>query len=139
MTGASGMEKWTTPVFVGTLVGVGVSLVMTMMLSNSNADDDKKTSSSYGKGTNLFPSSSPDDVLNLIQKRRSIFPKQYSTRPVPKQIIEQMLEAARWAPTHNLTEPWKFVVFESQEARKELVRLYRIGVYFTFSFLFIFF
>lgn len=26
-------------------------------------------------------------------------------------IIDQMLENANWAPTHKLTEPWRFVVF----------------------------
>eukprot|EP00521_Asterionellopsis_glacialis_P016099 CAMPEP_0195292528 /NCGR_PEP_ID=MMETSP0707-20130614/9936_1 /TAXON_ID=33640 /ORGANISM="Asterionellopsis glacialis, Strain CCMP134" /LENGTH=283 /DNA_ID=CAMNT_0040353013 /DNA_START=122 /DNA_END=970 /DNA_ORIENTATION=- len=63
---------------------------------------------------------SPQDVLQLIQKRRSIFPKQYTGNPLPRQMIQQLLEAARWAPSHHLTEPWHFVVFESDDAKTKL-------------------
>jgi len=61
-------------------------------------------------------------ALQLIQKRRSIFPKQYSTseQQVPESIIDDMLEAARWAPTHKLTQPWRFVVYRSRDAKESL-------------------
>lgn len=29
---------------------------------------------------------------------------------ITREKLELMLEAARWAPTHKLTEPWHFVV-----------------------------
>jgi len=62
-----------------------------------------------------------NEALILIQKRRSIFPKQYSTKkPVPRYMIEDMLEAARWAPTHHLTQPWYFIVFETEASRRDL-------------------
>lgn len=47
----------------------------------------------------------------LIQTRRSVFPKEYTGERVEDAIIKQMLENANWAPTHKLTEPWRFVVF----------------------------
>jgi len=59
-----------------------------------------------------------DFALDLIKKRRSVFPKLYSTKKVDDQIIEEMLEAARWAPTHKLTEPWKFIVFTDDGLKK---------------------
>lgn len=31
-------------------------------------------------------------------------------RDVPDDVIERALDAARWAPNHKLTEPWRFVV-----------------------------
>eukprot|EP00978_Attheya_sp_CCMP212_P035503 scaffold154822_cov51-Attheya_sp.AAC.3 len=65
----------------------------------------------------------PKSVLELIQRRRSIFPKQYTGNTVPTHIINDMLEAARWAPTHRLTEPWYFVVFETPDGRQELGQL----------------
>lgn len=54
----------------------------------------------------------------LIRKRRAIFPNTYTDRPIPREIIEQILENANWAPTHRLTEPWRFIVFtgESRQA-----------------------
>lgn len=57
----------------------------------------------------------------LIAHRRSIFPQSYDpTRVVPRDILERMLEGANWAPTHARTEPWRFVVFASPEARRRL-------------------
>ncbi len=34
-----------------------------------------------------------------------------------------MLEAARWAPSHKLTESWRFVVFESLDAKMNVANL----------------
>ncbi|MCF8246344.1 MAG: nitroreductase [Saprospiraceae bacterium] len=53
----------------------------------------------------------PELVSELIRKRRSIFPKTYNQKPIPMAIIEEVLENANWAPTHRLTEPWRFKVF----------------------------
>lgn len=50
-------------------------------------------------------------VNTLIQSRRSVFPKEYTGQRVDDTIVKQMLENANWAPTHKLTEPWRFVVF----------------------------
>lgn len=53
----------------------------------------------------------PEQVSELIRRRRSIFPKTYNKKPIPKAIVEEVLENANWAPTHRLTEPWRFKVF----------------------------
>jgi hypothetical protein len=49
-------------------------------------------------------------VMDLIAKRRSIFPRDFSGEEVPREVIQQLLEAANWAPTHKKTQPWRFVV-----------------------------
>ena len=56
-------------------------------------------------------------VLDVIRARRSIG----RVRPEcpPRALIEQLLEAATWAPNHRLTEPWRFVVLAG-DARHEL-------------------
>lgn len=53
-------------------------------------------------------------VNELIRKRRSIFQNQYTGERVADEIIYQMLSNANWAPTHKLTEPWRFVVFTDE-------------------------
>lgn len=53
----------------------------------------------------------PVEVSQLLHKRRAIFPKSYINKPIPKAIIETVLENANWAPTHKLTQPWRFKVF----------------------------
>ena len=53
----------------------------------------------------------PEQINILIAQRRSVFPKMYSGEPVPRSVVEQMLENANWAPTHKFTQPWRFRVF----------------------------
>ena len=52
----------------------------------------------------------PVQVSDLIRKRRSIFPKTYNGRPISREVVEEVLENANWAPTHKMTEPWRFKV-----------------------------
>lgn len=49
-------------------------------------------------------------LLDIIKSRRSVFPPQYNGKPIAKESIEKILEAANWAPTHAKTEPWRFKV-----------------------------
>lgn len=51
-----------------------------------------------------------NSLNTIIRSRRSIKPERYNGQPVPESIILEMLENARWAPTHARTEPWRFVV-----------------------------
>ena len=50
----------------------------------------------------------------LIRHRRSVFPEDYTGERVDDSIVKQMLENARWAPTHKMTEPWRFLVFTGE-------------------------
>jgi nitroreductase len=51
------------------------------------------------------------DVLDAIRLRRSIKPEKMRPDPVDRALLDQLFEAANWAPSHGLTEPWRFVVF----------------------------
>lgn len=53
-------------------------------------------------------------ISEIIRKRRSIYPQQYTDQEIPRGIIEEILENANWAPTHKLTEPWRFQVFHGE-------------------------
>jgi nitroreductase len=55
-----------------------------------------------------------EDLNLLIRRRRSVFQAEYSGATVDDSIIDQMLENANWAPTHKLTEPWRFVVYTGE-------------------------
>lgn len=58
------------------------------------------------------------EATRLIRQRRSVYPNMYSGEPVSDDIIQEMLENANWAPTHRLTEPWRFVVFKGEGLNK---------------------
>ncbi len=60
-----------------------------------------------------------EEVHHLIRNRRSVFPAQYEKdKIIPREIIEQMLENANWAPSHGRTEPWRFTVFTGAGLQK---------------------
>jgi nitroreductase len=48
------------------------------------------------------------DALSAIKSRTSV--RRFRPDPVPREIIEQLLECAVRAPNHKLTEPWRFTV-----------------------------
>lgn len=60
----------------------------------------------------------PTLVNQLIADRRSVYQAQYTGEKVDDRIVRQMVENANWAPTHKLTEPWRFVVFTGDGIRQ---------------------
>ena len=67
------------------------------------------------------------EVNQAIETRRSI--GQVKQGPVPREIVEKILESAVHAPNHRITEPWRFHVFtgkgrgELARARAEVARI----------------
>lgn len=53
------------------------------------------------------------DVLEAIHTRRSI--RKYENRPVPNEIIKEILAAAMSAPSSGNAQPWQFIVITERE------------------------
>jgi len=69
-----------------------------------------------------------DILTTIIKRRRSIFPPSYTQQEIPVEAIQQVLESANYAPTHKLTEPWRFIVLRKGAKHKfgtELARVYK--------------
>lgn len=60
-------------------------------------------------------------MITSVEKRRSI--REYLDQPVEDAKIQQMLESARWAPSGNNTQPWKFIVVKSDDVREKLAQV----------------
>lgn len=59
--------------------------------------------------------------MSIYHERRTYKPVAMDpSREVERELVEGVLEAACWAPTHGLTQPWRFHVFASEEARAGL-------------------
>ncbi|WP_199139057.1 nitroreductase family protein [Pedobacter sp. ASV12] len=70
-------------------------------------------------------------LSKVIKNRRSIFPASYTNKEIPTEVIEQILESANYAPTHKLTQPWRFTVIRKEGKAKlgeTLGQLYQAGV-----------
>ena len=63
--------------------------------------------------------------IEAIYDRRSI--RRYKDKPVSKEIIEQIIDAGRQAPSAKNRQPWKCIVFEN-EAKAELLSCMERGL-----------
>ena len=57
-------------------------------------------------------------VLKAIAERRAV--RSYESKPVPREIINKIIEAANQAPSAMNSQPWRFVIVEDKEFHREL-------------------
>jgi nitroreductase len=65
--------------------------------------------------------------LELVEKREST--RMYLSKPVPRELIDQCLEAARLAPSASNSQPWSFIVVDDEEVKNEIVAKSMSGIY----------
>lgn len=65
------------------------------------------------------------DIFEAIRTRRTVR-KFHVSRPVPRELITEILTAATWAPNHRRQEPWRFYVIDG-EARNAFAEV-RAGI-----------
>lgn len=64
------------------------------------------------------PTGRPHDLDDLIRGRRSV--RRFRPDPVPREMVEQILEAGRWAPSPHGSQPWRFVILTLPEVKHRL-------------------
>ena len=67
----------------------------------------------------------PQEVLELIRSRRSV--RKFQERPVAPELLEQILEAGRWAPSGTNNQPWRFVVVADPQLKARIAACTRYG------------
>lgn len=60
-------------------------------------------------------------LLDLLQKRRST--RKFKPDMVPDELINKILDAARWAPSGANHQPWEFIVIKDQEIRDKITAI----------------
>lgn len=58
------------------------------------------------------------DVKTAIAERRSI--RKYKPDPVPEEVLQELLEAARLAPSGTNQQPWRFIVVKNPEVKRQI-------------------
>jgi nitroreductase len=61
-------------------------------------------------------------ILDLIRKRWS--PRAFDPAPIPRETLRALFEAARWAPSSNNAQPWRYIVAESEEMRARVAPIF---------------
>ena len=60
------------------------------------------------------------EVFEAIRRRKSV--RAYAPTPVPGEILERILEAARLAPSAENRQPWYFIVVTDPQKRKQIAK-----------------
>ncbi|HHF43619.1 MAG TPA: nitroreductase, partial [Candidatus Aminicenantes bacterium] len=71
-------------------------------------------------------------LLKLIWQRRSI--RRFLESPIPREKILLCLEAARWAPSAENVQPWRFLVIDDPEVKQRFAEKVFSGIYFPSRF-----
>lgn len=58
------------------------------------------------------------ELTNAIKLRRSI--RKFKSDPIPDAYINELIEAARLAPSATNVQPWRFIIVKSEDAMKKL-------------------
>jgi len=59
------------------------------------------------------------NVLEAIKGRRSI--RAFKNQGVPAEIVEELIDAARWAPSAGNIQPWEFIIVRKPRIKRRLV------------------
>lgn len=61
------------------------------------------------------------DILKLIKERRTI--RKYKNKPIPKKIIDKIIEAGIWGPSIIIFQPWKIVVVTKKSVIRKIYNI----------------
>jgi nitroreductase len=70
-------------------------------------------------------------LKEIIENRRSIFPKSYTDEEIEEDILQEILSSANFAPNHKKTKPWRLKAFrkeEKNELGKKFAEIYKATV-----------
>jgi nitroreductase len=59
-------------------------------------------------------------ILDTIKERRSV--RRYKPDPIPEEVVQRVLDAARLAPSGKNLQPWKFIVVRDESLKQRLVK-----------------
>jgi nitroreductase len=61
------------------------------------------------------------EAMEALRERRSV--RVYEKKPIPKDLIESVIDAGRLAPTANNVQPWEFIVVTEAGVRRQIAEL----------------
>ncbi len=65
------------------------------------------------------------DVFEAIKTRASV--RRYSDKKVEKELLEQLVDAGRRAPTGRNEQPWEFIVITDQDKKEKIAAITNFG------------
>lgn len=66
----------------------------------------------------MTPVSNPQEVTDQIKKVRQA--RLYEQRPVPQEVVDELLQVARWTGSSRNTQPWEFIVIDDPAQLRQI-------------------
>ena len=66
-------------------------------------------------------------ITEIIKSRKSIYPHQFNGKIISKEVIIQLIENANYAPSHKMTQPWRFKIFLESAKNKLLQEILKLN------------
>ena len=63
------------------------------------------------------------DIYEMMSTLRAV--RRLKADPIPRDVLETVLQAACWAPTGGNMQPWRVIVVSSPDLKKALADIYR--------------
>ncbi|MGB9854320.1 MAG: nitroreductase family protein [Candidatus Bathyarchaeales archaeon] len=60
------------------------------------------------------------NVAELIKSRRSV--RKFKPVKIPREVVEKILDLARWAPSAHNSQPWRCVVIDDEKVKEKLAK-----------------
>ncbi len=67
------------------------------------------------------------DALDCIKKRRCV--RQYLSKEISQEILKDIVDCARLAPSANNIQPWEFIVIKDKEMLRKIAALTDYGTF----------
>jgi nitroreductase len=55
----------------------------------------------------------PQNLINFLKRLRAV--RRFRPDPIPQEIVDAVLDVARWTGSASNTQPWEFVVIRNEE------------------------
>lgn len=68
-----------------------------------------------------------NDFIKLIKDRRSV--RKYTDKPIEKQVLEEIVDCGRLAPSAKNIQPWKFLVVTDNEKLSKIAKMVDWGYF----------
>jgi nitroreductase len=66
-----------------------------------------------------------NEAISVIKERRSV--REYLPKPIPREVLEDILDCGRLAPSANNRQPWLFVISTEQQIKEKISKLALYG------------
>ncbi len=67
-----------------------------------------------------------EQFIALAQSRRSV--RKFADRPISRQDLLRVIDAARWAPSNHNRQPWRFLIIQNRQKMIQLARRVEAGL-----------